>query len=238
MKDLGQDADNQSNVQIRLEQLGAEIGDDRCYLDEVYVRGRGRGRGGGIARARIDWDRIMAMRMPQDNTKKYGWIGVSCLSGNSTPPASNIVPINKNEFVLATEFSMFPPFGGIYKYSTLDNRWTLIWEYPEGIKFMRNGFHALSFNEDTNELYLYGTQAEPHTKNSMICKINLYDFRHECIYVPRNHGAAVEPNTVIMNGKYHAVGGQGFHRSTHSIYDIETGTKQNLCIFSIEFLGI
>ena len=183
---------------------------------------RGRGRG-AIARARIDWDRIMAMKMPSDNTKKYGWIAVSCLSGNSTPPASNIVPINKNEFVLATEVSVFPPFGGIYKYSTLDNAWTLIWEYPEGIKFMRNGFHALSFDEVTNELYLYGTQAEPHTKDSMICKISLYTFKHQCIYVPRAHGAAVEPNTVIMNGKLHAVGGQGFHRSTHSIYDIASG---------------
>ena len=68
-----------------------------------------------------------------------------------------------------------------------------------------------------NELYLYGTQ---DAKNSMICKINLYTMKHECIYVPRAHGAAVEPTTVIMNGKLHAVGGHGFRRSTHSIYDI------------------
>eukprot|EP01084_Bolivina_argentea_P041508 76609_1 len=173
----------------------------------------------------IDYDRIMRMKLPSNNTLKYGWISLVC-ADFPILPASNLIPINKTEFAIATEFSFYPPFGGIYKYNTRINKWNILMEYPSNIPFAKGCSFSLTFNAITNELFLYGTQIEPHSKHALLAKIDITQMKYNLILIPRNYSIPIEASAVIINKQYHVIGGQGRHNSTHSILNIEN----NKCI--------
>ena len=117
---------------------------------------------------------------------KFGWIGLSS-PHSQIPPNSNLIAINREEFVIATEMREYKPYGGIYKYNIINKRWDFFMSYPRDIPFEKNGFHRISFDAKTNELWIYGLQQNEYVHDiwlSILLKINIKTNGYKIIPIP------------------------------------------------------
>lgn len=137
------------------------------------------------------------------NKVKFGWISLSS-PHSQIPPNSNLIPINREEFIIATEMREYKPYGGIYKYNIINKRWDFLFSYPPDIPFEKNGFHRISFDSKSNELWIYGLQKNEYLsgQNSILLKINIKTADYKIIPISRRQSTGLIQQSIILCTMY------------------------------------
>eukprot|EP01084_Bolivina_argentea_P131558 232190_1 len=146
--------------------------------------------------------------------KTVGWIA---LGSYPFKFSSNLVKMNSNIISAPTAHSA-QDSDGIYAYNADKDDWDLFFKYPADFE---SSSHALAYNENTNELYLFGFQATviKFDINNKQCKIK--DALTEC------YGSY--PGSLFVDNTFHIIGGN--QNSSHLIYNEQTNTFKSIHTF-------